>query len=64
MFILHRNENGTRNVGVIIAENDTQYQTWFGGTLNRKPTLYWVNKKECTKIHKTCTMSHALAQSK
>lgn len=49
-FILHKDEKGTRTVGVIIAENDTQYHAWFGGTINRKPRLFWVNKNECKRI--------------
>jgi hypothetical protein len=52
-FILHTDENGTRTLGVIITENDAKYQVWFGGSINRKPNLLWVDKKTCKNVNKT-----------
>jgi hypothetical protein len=50
MFITHTDQNGTRNVGVVIVETEARYQVWFGGTINRKPRVFWVDKSECKRI--------------
>lgn len=60
MFVLHTDKDGNRNVGVIVSssctlptaatETKVKYQLWFGGTINRKPRVFWVDKTECKKI--------------
>lgn len=50
MFVLHTDKDGIRNAGVIVTETEAKYQLWFGGTINRKPRVFWVDKTECKKI--------------